>query len=142
MTAETLGTITLPGMERSVPVARHCVGAVLAAAGCASVDDVLLVVTELVGNAIKHTASGVPGGTLTLRVSDAGQKLIHIEVIDSGSETIPEPREPDPESFGGRGLWLVGRCSKQWGVRELGGGHRAVWALMPATDGQPGALDV
>ncbi|WP_436761129.1 ATP-binding protein [Streptosporangium sp. V21-05] len=111
MTAETLGTITLPGMERSVPVARHCVGAVLAAAGCAAVDDVLLVVTELVGNAIKHTASGVPGGTLTLHVIDAGQRLIHIEVIDSGSETIPESREPDPESFAGVacGWWAGAR---------------------------------
>lgn len=136
MTAGLLGTITLPGVECSVPVARHCVGAVLAAAGCAAVDDVLLVVTELVGNAIRHTASGRYGGTLTLHVLDAGQQLIHIEVVDSGAATFPEPREPDPESFGGRGLWLVNQCSAKWGVREIDGGCRAVWALLPSTDGR------
>ncbi|MER6172760.1 ATP-binding protein [Streptosporangium sp. NPDC001681] len=136
MTAGLLGTITLPGTECSVPVARHCVGAVLAAAGCVPVDDVLLVVTELVGNAVRHTASGSCDGTLTLHVLDAGRRLIRIEVVDSGAATFPEPREPDPESFGGRGLWLVDRCSVRWGVCELDGGRRAVWALMPAPEGR------
>ena len=133
-----LGTITLPGTECSVPVARHCVCAVLTAAGCASMDDALLVVTELVGNAIRHTASGRCGGTLTLHVVDAGEQLIHIEVIDSGAMTFPEPCEPDPDSFGGRGLWLVDRCSAKWGVRETPDGHRAVWALLPSTGGRQG----
>ncbi|MER5619747.1 hypothetical protein ABT061_01745 [Streptosporangium sp. NPDC002544] len=57
-------------------------------------------------------------------------------MVDSGAATFPEPREPDPESFGGRGLWLVNQCSAKWGVREIDGGCRAVWVLLPSAGGQ------
>ncbi|MCG5215277.1 ATP-binding protein [Streptosporangium soli] len=129
--------VTLPGVERSVSVAREWAGVVLEAVGCVGVDDALLVVSELVGNAVKHTESGGAGGLVMVVVFDAGAEMVRIEVIDDGAATVPRQREPDLESLDGRGLWLVERLSCRWGVRRVGGGRQSVWALMPMAEPKP-----
>ncbi|GLW07171.1 hypothetical protein Misp01_23010 [Microtetraspora sp. NBRC 13810] len=89
-------------------------------------EDVLLVVTELVTNALLHG-----GGPLTLRLS-VHPSRVRVEVGDAGEE-LPEPREPGPAD--GWGLHVVGRLCTDWGVSPQPGG-KVVWCELspqPAT---------
>jgi serine/threonine-protein kinase RsbW len=77
--------------------------------GSQAVDDLLLVVNELCGNAIRHG-----GGHGRLRLWTDGQRLL-CRVTDSGPG-IPDPEEqgldrPAPNMAGGRGLWIVRRLA-------------------------------
>jgi serine/threonine-protein kinase RsbW len=54
--------------------------------GCPATDDSLLLVSELCANAITHSASGKPGGTLTVRVRHIPGDHIRAEVEDAGSD--------------------------------------------------------
>ncbi len=84
-------------------------------------DDVLLVISELVTNAVVH---GGAAPALVLRVGD--ERLV-VEVHDP-SPVVPQPLVADPARIGGWGLGLVARLTDRWGVKgtELGG--KAVWA--------------
>lgn len=123
------GFITLPGTARAAGVARSWVGLLLEEAGSICVDDALIVVSELVGNAVRHTKSGMPGGVITMLIVESERgETVRIEVVDEGAATVPAPREPDASELCGRGLWLVGELSAAWGVRSVGGDRRVVWA--------------
>ncbi|WP_433511085.1 ATP-binding protein [Nonomuraea sp. CA-143628] len=128
MNERFLGEVVLPGVAQSVAVARHCVGAMLAAAGYRVVDDVRLIVSELVGNALTHTASGLHGGVVMVEAVAVDAEIVRVEVTDDGADTIPRARASDGDDCHGRGLWLVEQVSLKWGVRLLGAGQRAVWA--------------
>src|ERR1022692_3399813 len=61
-----LGSVTIPGSPREVSGARAFVARTVSAAGKATTVDAeaaTLLTSELVTNAIQHTASGAPGGT-------------------------------------------------------------------------------
>ncbi|PWK66714.1 serine/threonine-protein kinase RsbW [Streptomyces sp. CG 926] len=79
------------------------------------VDALLLAVSELVGNVVRHA-----GGAGRMRVAvAAGGGWLRLEVADRGAglPRLPAPRsEIDPESEGGRGLLMV-----QLMTAELGG---------------------
>ncbi|MEV0389110.1 ATP-binding protein [Nonomuraea sp. NPDC050643] len=85
-------------------------------------EDVLLVVSELVTNALVH-GDGSPA--LRLRGTPA---RIRIEVSDSGTE-LPEPREPGPAS--GWGLHVVRLLSAGWGISPSESG-KVVWCELAA----------
>ena len=87
-------------------------------------DTALLVVTELVTNAVRHGQSTV---TLAVTVDD-GRLLL--EVADEGSG-VPNVRHPGWQAVGGRGLLLVEALATRWGVQRLHGG-KVVWAELPA----------
>jgi anti-sigma regulatory factor (Ser/Thr protein kinase) len=123
-----LGEVVLPGVTRSVAVARHCVGEMLAAAGHRDVEDARLIVSELVSNALIHTASRLLGGVVTVEVIAVDIEIVRVEVTDDGADTVPRVRVPGGDDCHGRGLWLVEQVSLKWGVRLLGAGQRAVWA--------------
>ncbi|MBT2228841.1 ATP-binding protein [Nonomuraea sp. NEAU-A123] len=130
-----LGEIVLPGVERSVSLARRCIAEILTAAGHVDTDDVRLVVSELTTNAVAHTASGHPGGVVTLNIATVDAATLCIEVIDEGATTVPEVREAEVGECGGRGLWLVEAFATRWGVRDGGSGQQVVWVEMSAKDG-------
>ncbi|MER7580667.1 ATP-binding protein [Kitasatospora sp. NPDC097691] len=84
------------------------------------VRDAVLLVSELVGNAQRHTAG--PGALLLVR----GDGVLRIEVSDP-SRRPPVPRTPYTDNgSGGLGLHLVARLSRRWGWRPLGPG-KTVW---------------
>lgn len=87
--------------------------------------DALLVVSELVTNAVCHA-----GGGCTLSAWNRPHSL-RVEVQDS-SPDLPRftPDPPGPAEVGGRGLHIVDTLSARWGVRsaELG---KTVWAEIP-----------
>ncbi|MFD0345246.1 ATP-binding protein [Kitasatospora aburaviensis] len=85
-----------------------------------AVADATLLVSELVGNAIRH--AGEPGWLLLVRRPG----LLWIEVSDS-SPRPPLPRPPrGADAPGGLGLFLLNLLSLQWGWRPMGPG-KAVW---------------
>jgi anti-sigma regulatory factor (Ser/Thr protein kinase) len=78
-------------------------------------DDVLLVVSELVSNSVRH--AGADASTLVELDVVATPDYVRIEVDDHGPGFAPEPAEhPGPD--GGFGLLLVDRLADRWGVFE------------------------
>ena len=125
----------LPATPASVAVARRNVRALLRAWGLRDevCDDALLVVSELVTNAIRYACGDEI--MCTLRCS---APLLRIEVEDQiRGRTSPTRMCPSPDDQSGRGLLLVGGMSTDWGVRETAGGTgHVVWADLPTQEQQ------
>ncbi len=86
-------------------------------------DTAALVISELVTNAIVHTASDI----VVCELHD-GEDLVRIAVRDEGcapGEPHPSPQRPEEEH--GRGLLLVEALCHAWGAQEHGPGL-LVWA--------------
>ncbi|PAZ12958.1 ATP-binding protein [Streptomyces sp. SA15] len=95
-------------------------------------DTAALVVSELVTNAIVHTAS-----TRVVCELHDGDDLVRIAVRDEGcapGEPHPSPQRPEEEH--GRGLLLVEALCHSWGAHEHGPGL-LVWAKLPRTADTP-----
>lgn len=90
-------------------------------------DDVQLVATELVENALKHT-NVEPRLRLDLR-----RGLFTVAVTDD-SPTEPVVREPSPHRDGGRGLRLIAELARAWGYTPTLNGGKVVWAVLSARD--------
>ncbi|OIJ66490.1 hypothetical protein WN71_018470, partial [Streptomyces mangrovisoli] len=115
----------------AVSLARHRVRALLTEWGVDDdvLDDVALVTSELVTNALTHSGSS----RIVCRVhGGAGAVRVEVEDQDLGAG-LPVPREPGPDDQGGRGLLLVGALSGDWGVSRVPGRPgRVVWAELKA----------
>jgi anti-sigma regulatory factor (Ser/Thr protein kinase) len=124
--------LTVPHERTGVRLARHALGDQLAAAGIDSEirDDAMLVLSELVSNAVKHAAP-LPSGEIRVRWSVAGD-LLHIEITDGGATTRPHAGVAALTSLGGRGLDIVRTVSRQWGVTEAEDSV-TVWAELPCS---------
>ncbi|SHN16463.1 ATP-binding protein [Actinacidiphila paucisporea] len=97
-----------------------------------AVDSALLVVSELVGNALRHAPNSVIGLTVT-----AGGGEVLVEVRDgSRKPPVMEPH-PDPYSETGRGLPLVHALSRDWGWAPHEDGTKTTWAVLPALEREP-----
>ena len=122
--------LNVPHERTGVRAARHALGDQLNAAGIDSAtrDDAMLVLSELVSNAIKHAAP-LPSGEIRVRWSMAGDAL-HIEITDGGATTRPRAGVAALSSLGGRGLDIVRSVSRTWGVTE-GEDSVTVWADLP-----------
>lgn len=86
-------------------------------------DSAALVISELVTNAIVHTASG----SVVCELHDHDD-TVRIAVRDEGcapGQPHPSPQRPDEEH--GRGLLLVDALCRSWGAQEYGPGL-LVWA--------------
>lgn len=106
--------------------ARAAVGAALASWGCPpeAVDDSRLLVSELIGNALKHA----PGTWITLDLMQVGDRLL-VEVTD-GSVAQPVVHRADPEEEQGRGMFLVQAIASAWGARRDGHGRKTTWCTL------------
>jgi anti-sigma regulatory factor (Ser/Thr protein kinase) len=126
-----LGSATVPGRPEEVCRARAFVARTLSAVGktpAVDADTATLLTSELVTNAILHTESGVPGGTVTIVVVDVADGVL-IEVIDDGSAGTPVVKD-DLLTTNGHGLFLVQQLTAQWGyLRDLAG--TTVWFHLP-----------
>lgn len=113
----------LPGDPALVAKAREMVRRTLAEWGVppGALDDMVLVVSELVGNAIAH---GAPPVLLTLR---AGDGALRGEVGDRG-EARPLRSQAGGDGDRGRGLLIVDALTDRWGVRPgPGPDGKTVW---------------
>jgi anti-sigma regulatory factor (Ser/Thr protein kinase) len=128
---ETVGTVLLPYAPASIAVARQRLAADLMAAGifAGAVGDAVLVVSELLSNAIRH-ARPLPDSTVQVAWA-LDDDAVEVAVSDGGATTRPTHAQPTVSSLGGRGLDIVEYLARTWGVRSDGGGL-TVWAVLAA----------
>lgn len=87
------------------------------------VGPVSLVLSELVGNVVRH--AGTPMDvTLTLR-----RPYLHLTVADHCTRAV-RPLTTQLRGEGGRGLMLVRELTQRWGSLAAGDG-KVVWAMLP-----------
>lgn len=122
-------TLQLPFTVASVAAARQALRRELAGTDVtpACAEDALLVLSELVSNALRH-ARPLAGGHVRVRWRVAGA-AVEIEVTDGGSPTHPHASAAPMSATGGRGLGIVQQLSHDWGVRQ-DSGRTSVWALV------------
>lgn len=129
--------LVLSRRAESVSRARRAVaGGLLGVVTDAEVrDDTLLVLSELLGNAVRHGAalSGSPDDEVPDAVEVRWQVLpgaLELVVVDGGGGA-PYLAARGDEAVTGRGMAVVEALSEAWGTTVLGSGRRAVWARIP-----------
>lgn len=127
-----LGSLTIPGSPDKVSGVRAFITRTLAAADRTrrvDSDAATLLTSELVTNAILHTASGTGNGTVTVVVVSVPDGVL-IEVVDDGSASTPVVKG-DLFAADGHGLYLVQQLAAQWGyLRDPAG--TTVWFHLAA----------
>lgn len=115
-----------PGEEQQLRVVRQWLAGLLPDGPARR--DVLCVATELGANAVRHTASGRPGGSFAVEIV-RNQATARVTVTDQGAPQGPRLID-DPDAEHGRGLLLVAGLASRTGVA---GDHRGrlVWAEIP-----------
>ncbi|WP_037859763.1 ATP-binding protein [Streptomyces sp. SCSIO 75703] len=134
---EGVWRFTAPAVDASVPQARHAVRDLLLRQGVPVADEVvqglLLIVSELVTNAVRHAAVLSP--TLAVEVA-VGAEWVRVCVEDSHPYR-PTALETDHGRTGGRGLLLVREITTEAGgacdVAHTAGGGKVIWAALPLT---------
>lgn len=125
--ASILGSLTIPGRGEEVSKARAFIARTLSArpqGQAIDSDAATLLTSELVTNAILHTESGAPGGTVTIVVVSVPDGVL-IEVTDDGSAGSPVVKG-ELLATDGHGLFLVQQLTAQWGyLRDSAG--TTVW---------------
>lgn len=100
-------------------------------------DDVALVVSELVTNAVKHSGAA-HGDVITMSVSvDAERVRIHVH-DPARTGLTPRLREHHSQQIGRLGLQLVDQIARRWDSESLDG--RTVWADLGFPDPAPRRL--
>ncbi|WP_416905776.1 ATP-binding protein [Micromonospora echinospora] len=122
--------MVVPHHASGARLARHRLAAVLAdEVPPALLADLVAVLAELVGNAVRH-ADPLPGGVVRvawrLRPEGDGQHVL-VRVTDGGAASAPRMRAAGLDAADGRGLHIVAGLASRWGVDRDGLGQ-SVWA--------------
>jgi anti-sigma regulatory factor (Ser/Thr protein kinase) len=88
------------------------------------IDDVVLLVSELVTNAIVHARTKA-----VLRLARGGG-MLSIAVADHAPTALPQTGNGDPLAPGGRGLLLVTGLADTVGSYRTAGGSKVVWCAL------------
>ncbi|MEU6402337.1 ATP-binding protein [Streptomyces sp. NPDC046985] len=132
---EEVWRFTAPAVDASVPQARHAVRDLLRRQGVPVPDDLvhglLLIVSELVTNAVRHAAVLSP--TLAVEIA-VGAEWLQVSVEDDHPYR-PTALETDHGRTGGRGLLLVREIAREAGgvceVAHTASGGKVIWAALP-----------
>lgn len=108
-------------------------------------DDAVVIVGELLANAVQHAGTCLPAPGMTapdmtapdMTAQDACLGLWLLRhpqglmcVVTDLSDRPPALRQPGDTAEGGRGLHVIHSLSDHWGWTPLGGQGKAVWALL------------
>ncbi|WP_386195451.1 ATP-binding protein [Streptosporangium jomthongense] len=107
-------------------------------------DDILLVLSELVTNAVVHSSLGDSNSEITVSLI-TGRDVLIVEVRDPGSMLSgPHVNRSSPlMGARGRGLVLVeDLCGLRWGTHISIDAERVVWAAIPLGDDAPSAEEI
>ena len=138
---EGVWRFTAPALDASVPQARHAVRDLLRRQGVPVSDDVtqglLLIVSELVTNAVRHAALLSPMLAVEIAV---GAEWVRVSVEDDHPYR-PTALETDHAQTGGRGLLLVREITREAGgvcdVEHTTMGGKVIWAVLPLAPARP-----
>ncbi len=115
-----MASLELPPDHTAAARARHFLGHTLRSWGLDdAVADAELLVSELVTNAILHARSAS-----RVKVERTGA-VVRVAVCD-GSSVTPRVRDYGPNAVTGRGMFLVDRIARRWGV-DVDGNGKCVW---------------
>jgi anti-sigma regulatory factor (Ser/Thr protein kinase) len=131
--AAVLGSLTIPGRPEHVCAARAYVAKLLGPESPLT-DAVVLLTSEVVTNAVVHSNSRRPGGTVLLVVSETAGGL-RIEVTDDGSDLTAPVVKGEPYSSDGHGLMLLQSLADQWGYLRGAAGTTVWFWLRPQPAG-------
>ncbi|MFI8346199.1 ATP-binding protein [Streptomyces sp. NPDC085596] len=114
-----------PKTRASVSKARHFARSFAAGIGVGGpADDLVLIVSELVTNAVRHGKTA-PGRQVEVTIDHSAGR-VRVEVRDTG-DGMPRRRPRVPLAVSGRGLEIVASLTEAWGVTEQVVG-KTVWA--------------
>lgn len=132
-----MGVLAVNHDPANAAIVRRSIAADLADRSVAPerIDDVVLVASELVSNAVVHASARADE---SLDVAwEIQPDCVLIEVIDASPE-LPRRRSTNDTDTRGRGLSIVAALALDWGVRRTVQGKR-VWARVPIVSaGQAG----
>ncbi|WP_320782449.1 ATP-binding protein [Streptomyces sp. CRN 30] len=126
----TEGEVPLPSRPESAATARRLAQVVVLRQwqlGPRLAEDAVLLVSELVGNAVRHTGARVFGLRMRRRPG-----WVRVEVRDP-SRGLPCLMPVQPLDLSGRGLFLVDKLADRWGVDLLPRG-KTTWFEMRVVD--------
>ncbi len=109
-------TIRLPFVTSTPGIARTRLAAFLTVnrASNAVIDDALIVISEMIANAVSH---GAPTSDGTIEISWAiNGRLLELSVYDAGVGGALAPVDFDEDSLSGRGLSIISRVADRWWV--------------------------
>ncbi|MGW1818381.1 ATP-binding protein [Streptomyces sp. NPDC002125] len=132
---EGVWRFTAPAVDASVPQARHAVRDLIDRQAVPVEDDILqgllLIVSELVTNAVRHAALLSPELAVEVAI---GAEWIRVSVEDNHPYR-PTALVTDYGQTGGRGLLLVREITAEAGgvcdVEHTAGGGKIIWAALP-----------
>lgn len=128
--AEPCLSWVVPFATPSVRAARTNVAVALRALGVPhqTIDDARIIVSELVGNALRH-AQPLSTGGLTVGV-EVDEDSVRVWVSDGGSATLPALVSSPVLAIRGRGLAIVRTLTRSWGVQERATGNTVFGVLV------------
>ena len=133
-----MSSLRVPRAAASAAVVRRRMVAELLAHGVpvAVVDDAALVLSELLGNAVRHGAD-LPGGGIRADWS-LGEGGLRLEVRDGGSgpQRLAAAAAGSHDGESGRGLGIVASLARRWG-HDATGVACVVWAELALGSGGP-----
>jgi serine/threonine-protein kinase RsbW len=137
--AAVLGSLTIPGRTDQVRTAREFVAKALGELAAVT-DTAVLLTSELVTNAVRHSKSREAGGVVLVVVLEIADG-VRVEVTDEGSDLSSPVVKGDTFASDGHGLFLVETMARQWGYLRDAGGTMVWFQLGPARPAAaPGSL--
>ncbi len=141
-----IATCGLSTEARSVPAARDFTLATLLRWGAGysgyagyNSQDIAVVVSELVTNAVRHARPGAgangPPGRVRLGLLQYRPWLLC--AVADPSKATPVPRAPGFLAETGRGLQMIRALSDQWGYTQPGDAGKIVWAVFAERQASP-----
>ncbi|MGX2995328.1 ATP-binding protein [Streptomyces sp. JNUCC 64] len=94
-------------------------------------ETLILLVSELVTNAVVHAGCPAVLRLLLSGRAEAAPATVRVEVADSCARP-PRPRRAEGDETGGRGLELVDGLADRWGWQQEGSGKR-IWCEVDRT---------
>jgi serine/threonine-protein kinase RsbW len=107
-------TVRVPFAASSVALARQQLKTWMKAEGCGreAIDDGRIVISELVGNSVRH-ATPLADGTILITWGP-DRRGIRISVTDGGSSSRPRTLNAPASALSGRGMAIVEALVQEW----------------------------
>ena len=118
--------LQLPPSPASARLARTRATAAVVTSGRADLaEDVAMLVSELVSNAVIHAKTQM---RLTVELAGEGVRV----ALADDSAVMPRFAGADLQAISGRGLLIIDRLAARWGVERLSQGGKLVWVEVDA----------